>query len=79
MPAGLAGDHVGVADGIEQRRLAVIDVAHDGHDRRALIHVLGGILFAEQAFLDVGFGHALDAVAEFLGDELGGVGVDGRR
>ena len=30
----------------------------------------------EQAFLDVGFGDALDGVAEFLGDELGGVGVD---
>ena len=30
----------------------------------------------EQAFLDVGLGDALDGVAEFLGDELGGVGVD---
>ena len=30
----------------------------------------------EQAFLDVGFGDALHRVAEFLGDELGGVGVD---
>ena len=30
----------------------------------------------EQAFLDVGFGDALDRVAEFLGEELRGVGVD---
>ena len=30
----------------------------------------------EQALFDVGFGHALDGVAEFLGDQLGGVGVD---
>ena len=30
----------------------------------------------EQAFLDVGFGHAADGVTHFLGDELGGVGVD---
>ena len=35
--------------------------------------IVGGV---EQAFLDVGFGDALDGVAEFLGDELGGVGVD---
>ena len=31
---GLAGDHVGVADLVEQLRLAVVDVAHDGDDRR---------------------------------------------
>ena len=30
----------------------------------------------EQAFLDVGFGDAADRVAEFVGDQLGGVGVD---
>ena len=33
--AGLAGDHVGVADAVEQLGLAVVDVAHDGDDRRA--------------------------------------------
>ena len=33
-PASPAGD-VGLADGVEQRRLAVVDVAHDGDDRRA--------------------------------------------
>ena len=30
----------------------------------------------EQAFLDVGFRDALDAVAHLLGDELRGIGVD---
>ena len=74
--AGFAADHVGRADGVEQRGLAVVDVAHDGHDRRARLQrrrIVGGV---EQAFLDVGFGDAPDGVAEFLGDELGGVGVD---
>ena len=33
--AGLARDDVGVADRVEQRRLAVIDVPHDRDDRRA--------------------------------------------
>ena len=32
--AELAGDHVGLADRVEQLRLAVVDVAHDGDDRR---------------------------------------------
>ena len=38
--------------------------------------VAGSSAAVEHAFLDVGFGDALDAVAQFLGDELGGVGVD---
>ena len=32
--AGLACDDVGVAYVVEQRGLAVVDVTHDGHDRR---------------------------------------------
>ena len=32
--AGLGRLHAGGADGVEQRRLAVVDVAHDGDDRR---------------------------------------------
>ena len=76
MPPASPADHVGRADGVEQRGLAVVDVAHDGHDRRARRQrrrIVGGV---EHAFLDVGFGDALDGVAQFLGDELGGVGVD---
>ena len=38
--AGLAGDDVGLADAVEQQRLAVVDVAHDGDDRRAGPQVL---------------------------------------
>src|SRR5439155_693161 len=33
--AGLAGHHVGFPDAVEQLRLAVVDVTHDRHDRRA--------------------------------------------
>ena len=74
--AGLARHDIGVADRVEQRRLAVIDMAHDGDDRRARngrAFVVGPI---EQAFLDVGLGDALDRMAHFLGDELRGVGVE---
>ena len=74
--AGFAADHIGRADGVEQRGLAVVDVTHDGHDRRARLERRRIVGDVEHAFLDVGFGDALDGVAEFLGDELGGVGVD---
>ena len=68
--AGLAGDDIGVADGVEQRGLAVIDMAHDGDDRRPRHQMSVGVRRVEQAFLDVRFGDALDRVAELLGDEL---------
>ncbi len=74
--AGLAGCDLGRADGVEQRRLAVIDVAHDGDDRRARLQVCRIVGGVEHALFDVGFGDAPHRVAEFLGDELGGVGVD---
>ena len=74
--AGFAAHDVGRADGVEQRGLAVVDVTHHGHDRRPrnkVRRIVGGV---EHAFLDVGFSDALDGMAEFLGDELRGVGVD---
>ena len=37
---GLAGDHVGLADGVEQLGLAVVDVTHDGDHRRTGREVL---------------------------------------
>ena len=74
--AGLAGDHVGMADGVEQRGLAVVDVAHDGDHRRARLELGFVGRVGEQALDDVGFGDAAHGVAHVLGDELGGVGVD---
>ena len=41
--AGLARRHVGFADGVEQRGLAVIHVAHDGDHGRALLQVLDSL------------------------------------
>ena len=42
--AGLAGGHLGLADRVEQRGLAVVDVAHDRDHRRAVDQVLVGVL-----------------------------------
>ena len=39
-PAGLGLDDGGLADRVEQRRLAVVDVAHDRDDRRAVLERL---------------------------------------
>ena len=74
--AGFARHHVGMAQRVEQRGLAVVDVAHHGHDRRARLGIGGIVDDVEQAFLDVGGGHALDGVAHFLGDQLRGIGID---
>jgi hypothetical protein len=75
--AGLARDHVRLADLVEQRGLAVIDVTHDRHHRRPrrqLALVLGRLL--HDHVLDVRLGDALHAMAELLDDERRGLGVD---
>ena len=74
--AGFAGHHVGMAQRVEQRGLAVIDMAHHGHDRRTRLGIGGIVDDVEQAFFNVGGGDALDGVAHFLGDQLRGIGVD---
>ena len=47
--ACLAGRDVGGAQRVEQRGLAVVDVAHDGHDRRTRLQLVLGIDRAFQA------------------------------
>ena len=47
-------------------------VTTGGRGCEVVVHVAG----VEEALLDVGFGDALDRVAELFGDQLGGVGVD---
>ena len=63
--AALAGRDLGRADGVEQARLAVVDVTHDGHDRGTRLQE-GGIVLLEQDFLGR------------LGDPLVLVGADRR-
>src|SRR5690606_40820951 len=42
--AFLTGGHVGLANPVEERCLAVVDVTHDGDDRRPRLQVLLGVL-----------------------------------
>src|SRR5215217_7498714 len=73
--ASLAGDHVGVADGVQQLGLAVVDVAHDGHDRRAGTQVFVAVGLGVLPALDLleGVGLAgvddLDVGADLLGEQ----------
>ena len=46
-PAALAGGDLGRPDGVEQARLAVVDVAHDGHDRGARLEQRRIVLLEE--------------------------------
>ena len=74
--AGFTGDDVGVADRVEQRGLAVVDVAHHRDDRRAAPArgVVFVVVVTEQCLeLELGFLAGLDEQhlgAERLGDEL---------
>ncbi len=73
---GFTRDHVRVPDAVEQRRLSVVDVTHDGDDRRArleqrvVVLVVGG---EQRDQLDLLFTprlHDQDLGTELLGDEL---------
>ena len=86
--AVLGVDDVGVTDRVEQFGLTVVDVAHDGDDRRAGHHVLGVVeLFGlevdveglEQLAVLVLGGDDLDVVAELRAQGLEGVLVEGLR
>ena len=75
---GLLVDHVGVAQRVEELGLSVVDVTHDGHDRRTddqvgLVALVGTELEVERleqlAVLVLGRDD-LDDVVELLGEQL---------
>ena len=74
--AGFARGHLGAADVVEQRGLAVIDVTHDGDDRRTRLQVLGRRLRALQVLLDLVLLEHLRRVAHLLDHEHRGVLID---
>ncbi len=74
--AGFARRHLGAADVVEQRGLAVIDVSHHRHDRRPRQHLERGIRLALQVVLDDVFLAQHRRVAHFLDHQHGGVLLD---
>ena len=76
--AGLTGRDVGVADIVEKRGLAVVDVAHDDDDRGAGLQLGVGIdVVVNQPLLDRDDDLVLYLAAHLHGDKSGGVVVDG--
>ncbi len=73
---GFTRNHIGVADRVEQRGLAVVDVTHDGDNRRPRYHFAVFVLDIENAKFDVGFRYATDSVAEFAGDDFSQIGIN---
>ena len=69
-PARLAGDDVGAPDEVEEGRLAVVDVAHDGHDRRPRHQLLRRVrhLLGPHVGRVLLLAHRLEP--EFAGDQL---------
>ena len=74
--ARLAAHHIGAAQRVEERGLAVIDMAHDRDHRRARLQRTGLIDIGRGIDIDIAFRHALDVVAEFLDQQFGRVLVD---
>ena len=76
--ASLSGRDLRVADIVEQARLAMVDVAHDDHDRRTGNKLVCGVLMVvEQTLFDGDDDLVLDLAAKLGGDELRRVKVDG--
>ena len=67
--AGLRLDDRALADRVEQRRLAVVDVAHDGHDGRPR-HEVRRVVLVDLDLELLGRVLDLDLAAELSGDQL---------
>ncbi len=80
--AGLAGGDLGLADRVQQRGLAVVDVAHDRDHRRTRDEVLVGVGELRLLGLLVGGGDDLQLAVVLVGDRpdrLVGQGLGERR
>ena len=76
--AGLTGRDVRAADTVEQAGLAVVDVAHDHHDRGARDEfVLAVLAVVDQALFDRHDDLVLDLAAELHSHECGGIVING--
>jgi hypothetical protein len=75
--AGLARRHLGATDVVEQRGLAVVDMAHDRDDRRTgMLLALHFLAVRDQRRLGIVVARAHRRVAEFLDHQHRGVVVD---
>ena len=76
-PAGLARDHIGLAERVKQRGLAVVDMTHDGHNGCTRFQRFVRIIGAFDCILDIGVGHANDLMSKLFDQKFCSVLVDG--
>ncbi len=74
-PARLVVDHVRLSDRVQERRLAVIHVTHDGYNRRPGLQILRRILGSLQGLVTLIL-RRLHLVAKIGGDQRGGIAID---
>ena len=76
-PPCFASDNVGIAQAVEERRLTVVDVTHDGDDRRTADEVsfVIDLFFLRDGFDDLS-ADEVGLVAEFFCDHLDGLSVE---
>ena len=77
--AGLARCDIGLADGVEDRGLAVVDMAHDGHNRRPWLEGRLVVLVVLDDDIHIGLGNPFRLVPQLEHDKLGRLGIDGLR
>ena len=76
-PPCFTSDDVGIAQAVEERRLTVVDVTHDGDDRRTADEVsfVIDLFFLRDGFDDLS-ADEVGLVAEFFCDHLDGLSVE---
>ena len=67
---------IGLAQGIQQRGFAVINMPHHGNHRGAELQIFDRLVFNLQAGFHIGFRDPAGPVAEFRGNQFGGVRFD---
>ena len=72
---GLTGNHVGLADVVEQRGLTVIDVTHHRHNRGTRLQILFGIGLFDDSLSHFG-ADILRLEAKLLGHQVDGLGIE---
>ena len=74
--AGFVGRYVGIAERVQQRRLAVVHMAHHRDNRRPGNQSRILVLLALEAEFHIGFGDAFQLVAEFGDQQFRRVGIE---
>ena len=72
----LTGNNVGFADIVEERSFTVVNVTHDGNDRRTFLHLVGvEFLFKVRLVADV---EEFNLKTKFFGKNFNHFGVETR-